>query len=245
MRDPISPATARRGFLGRLAGAAAALAGGGLLAREAGAQAAQAAVQAPTSAAWDMSWVERVTGAHRQVFDAPEIADGTALHQARSWMAGYAEVYGAKDADMSAVIVVRHAAIPMVLDDAFWARYEVAKQLANPEEGEKVVLKDPASGELPRRNPFLSANVQPKDRYALIWPDGGLDALIGRGAIVLACNLALRRAVSMAARTDRVSAEAARATVLAHLVPGVVVMPNGIFAVTRAQEAGCRYIRAT
>jgi hypothetical protein len=212
MRDPISPATARRGFLGRLAGAAAALSGGGLLAREAGAQAAQAAVQAPTSAAWDMSWVERVTGAHRQVFDAPEIADGTALHQARSWMAGYAEVYGAKDADMSAVIVVRHAAIPMVLDDAFWARYEVAKQLANPEEGEKVVLKDPASGELPRRNPFLSANVQPKDRYALIWPDGGLDALIGRGAIVLACNLALRRAVSMAARTDRVSAEAARAS---------------------------------
>jgi intracellular sulfur oxidation DsrE/DsrF family protein len=179
------------------------------------------------------------------VFDAPEIADGTALHQARSWMAGYAEVYGAKDVDMSAVIVVRHAAIPMVLDDAFWGRYEVAKQLANPEDGEPVGLKDPATGELPRRNPFLSANVKAGDRYGLIWPDGGLDALIGRGAIVLACNLALRRAVSMAARTDKVSAEAARATVLAHLVPGVVVMPNGIFAVTRAQEAGCRYIRAT
>ena len=243
MRELLSHATPRRGFLGRLAGAAAAVAGGGLLTRDATAQGAPPAALA--SSAWDMSWVERVTGAHRQVFDAPAIADGTALHQARTWMAGYAEVYGAKDADMSAVIVIRHAAIPMVLDDAFWARYEVAKQLANPEDGEKVVLKDPTSGELPRRNPFLSANVQPKDRYALIWPDGGLDALIGRGAIVLACNLALRRAVSMAARTDKVSAEAARATVLAHLVPGVVVMPNGIFAVTRAEEAGCRYIRAT
>jgi hypothetical protein len=179
------------------------------------------------------------------VFDAPEIADGTALHQARSWMAGYAEVYAARDADMSAVIVVRHAAIPMVLDDTLWSRYEVAKQLANPDEGEPVVLKDPASGELPRRNPFLSANAKPGDRYGVIWPDGGLDALIGRGAIVLACNLALRRAVSIVAKADRVSPDAARATVLAHLVPGVVVMPNGIFAVTRAQEAGCRYIRAT
>jgi intracellular sulfur oxidation DsrE/DsrF family protein len=51
--------------------------------------------------------------------------------------------------------------------------------------------------------------------------------------------------VSIVAKADRVSPDAARATVLAHLVPGVVVMPNGIFAVTRAQEAGCRYIRAT
>ncbi|HEU4628413.1 MAG TPA: hypothetical protein VFS08_01670, partial [Gemmatimonadaceae bacterium] len=248
MRDSLSRATPRRGFLGRLAGAAAALAGGGLLTRADAAHAAPVTTTsaAPTGAAWDMSWVERVTGAHRQVFDAPEIADGTVLHQARSWLAGYAEVYGAKDAEMSAVLVIRHAAIPMVLDDAFWTRYELGERLANPDGGgEKVVLKDPATGALARRNPFLSANVRPGDRYAVIWPDGGLDALIGRGAIVLACNLALRRAVSIVAKADEVSAEAARATVLAHLVPGVVVMPNGIFAVTRAEEAGCRYIRGT
>lgn len=245
MRDLLSPATPRRGFLGRLAGAAAAIAGGALLTRATDAHAAAPAA-APASAAWDMSWVERVTGAHRQVFDAPEIAEGTVLHQARSWMAGYAEVYGAKDAEMSAVLVIRHAAIPMVLDDVLWSRYEIGKQLANPEGGgEKVVLKDPATGELTRRNPFLSANAKPGDRFSMIWPDGGLDALIGRGAIVLACNLALRRAVSIVAKADKVSADAARATVLAHLVPGVVVMPNGIFAVTRAEEAGCRYIRAT
>ena len=40
-------------------------------------------------------------------------------------------------------------------------------------------------------------------------------------------------------------AEEARKTVLANLVPGVIVMPSGIFAVTRAQEAGCQYIRAS
>ena len=243
MRELLSQATPRRGFLGRLAGAAAAVAGGGLLTRDATAQGAPPAALA--SSAWDMSWVERVTGAHRQVFDAPAIADGTALHQARTWMAGYAEVYGAKDAEMSAVIVVRHAAIPMVLDDTLWSRLELGKQLAHPSEGEPVMLKDPATGELPRRNPFLSTNNKAGDRHGLIWPDGGVDALIGRGAIVLACNLALRRAVSLVTKVDKVSAESARATVLAHLVPGVVVMPSGIFAVTRAQEAGCQYIRAT
>ena len=69
----------------------------------------------------------------------------------------YAEVYGAKEADMSAVLVIRHAAIPMVLNDEMWRRLNVAKELASAPEGSRVVLKDPASGELPTRNPFLNA----------------------------------------------------------------------------------------
>ena len=251
MSDPLAHATPRRGFLGRLAAAGAALAGAGVAARALGAQAAVAPAAAPATAAapaadspWDMSWVERVRGPHRQVFDAPELAEGTVLHQARSWMAGFAEVYGAKDADMSAVIVIRHAAIPMVLNDALWERLEVAKALAEAEDG-KVVLKDSATGALPRRNPFLNANVGPNDRWSMLWPDGGLDTLMRRGAIVLACNLALRRATALVQRTDKVAADEARRTVLANLLPGVVVMPSGIFAVTRAQEAGCQYIRGT
>jgi hypothetical protein len=252
MPDPLPPdLTPRRGFLGRLAAAGAALAGAGVVARGLGAQAA-AASPAPAAAppppragaAWDMSWVERVKGAHRQVFDAPELAEGTVLHQARSWMSGFAEVYGTKDEEMSAVLVIRHAAIPMVLNDALWERAQVAKALAEAPEG-KVVLKDAATGELPRRNPFLNANVGPDAPHSMLWPDGGLDTLIARGAIVLACNLALRRAVSLVQRADRVTPDVARRTVLANLLPGVVVMPSGIFAVTRAQEAGCQYIRAT
>ena len=64
-------------------------------------------------------------------------------------------------------------------------------------------------------------------------------------AIVLCCDLALRRLVSLVAQADRVPAAQAKEKVLANLVPGTIVMPSGIFAVTRAQEAGCQYIRAT
>ena len=244
MSDPLAHVTPRRGFLGRLAAAGAALAGGGVVARGLGAQ-APAPAQAPRAgAAWDMSWVDRVKGAHRQVFDAPDLVDATVLHQARVWMSGFAEVYGTKDTDMSAVLVLRHAAIPMVLNDALWDRAQVGKALAEAEDG-KVVLRDPATGELARRNPFLNANTKADDRHSMLWPDGGLDTLIARGAIVLACNLALRRAVGLVQRADKVPAEEARKTVLANLVPGVIVMPSGIFAVTRAQEAGCQYIRAS
>ncbi len=33
--------------------------------------------------------------------------------------------------------------------------------------------------------------------------------------------------------------------VVASLVPGVILMPSGIFAVARAQEAGCHYMRSS
>lgn len=246
MRDPIMQPTPRRGFVGRLLGGAAALAGGAVLGREARAQVpASTASTAPRAdSRWDMSWTERVTGAHRQVFDAPEIAEGTVLHQARTWMSGYAEVYGATDAAMSAVLVIRHAAVPMVANDLLWDSLELGAKVAEMS-ADRQPVKDPATGAPARRNPFLNANVKSGDRHSMLWPDGGLDTLLQRGAIVLACDLAMRRLVGLVAQKEKVNATRAKEIVLANLVPGVIVMPSGIFAVTRAQEAGCQYIRAT
>jgi hypothetical protein len=183
---------------------------------------------------WDDSWVRRVKGRHKQVFDAPEMANGTVLHQARTYLKGYEVVYGAKDSDMSAVLVIRHAAVPMVVGDELWHRYDF---------GREDKLKDPTTGRRTKRNPFIS--VKSDDRHSIVWPDGGLDTLIARGAIVLACNLALTGLAGMIAQKEKLDRDKARERLLANLVPGVIVMPSGIFAVARAQEAGCHYIRAT
>jgi len=190
----------------------------------------------PVAAEWDMSWVEKVTGTYRMVFDAPEIAEGTVLHQARVYLSGYAEVHGTKDQETSAVLVIRHAAIPMVANDRLWDELEL---------GKRFKVKDAESGKPARRNPFLNANAPRGAKHAAIWPDGGLDTLIGRGSIALACNLALFRLVRLIAEKDKVENPAARQKALANLVPGVIVQPSGIFAVARAQAAGCDYIRAT
>ncbi len=189
-----------------------------------------------SAADWDMSWVDRITGTYRMVFDAPEVADGTVLHQARVYLSGYAEVNGTKDADTSAVMVIRHAAIPLVANDLLWDELEL---------GKRFKVKDAETGKDARRNPFLNANAPRGAKYALIWPDGGLETLIGRGCVALACNLALFRLVSMIAKRDKVDNRAAREKALGNLIPGVVVQPSGIFAVARAQAAGCDYIRAT
>jgi hypothetical protein len=221
----------RRGFLARLLGSTAALALGGTTTATATSTAAPLRARDP----WDDSWVQRITGGHRQVFDAPDIAEGTVLHQARVFMQGYADVYGTTDADTSAVLVIRHKAIPMVLDDAAWDRYGL---------GKRFKLKDPASGKTAKRNPFI--NVQPDDEFSLVWADGGLDKLQARGAIVLACNLALGFfASTVIAKADKVDRDEAKRRAQAALLPGVILQPSGIFAVARAEEAGCHYIQST
>jgi hypothetical protein len=234
----------RRSFLGRLAGGVAVLGLTGLVTTPAEAEEPDLdptglerdPLAETPGQTWDMSWVDRVTGKYRQVFDAPEIAEGAVVHQARVFMSGFGEVYGAKDPELSAVMVIRHAAIPMAANDRLWDELEL---------GKRFKLKDPETGKHARRNPFLNANTPKDAKYGLIWPDGGLDTLIGRGAIALCCNLALFRLVSMVAKKDKIETGPAREKALANLVQGVIVQPSGIFAVARAEAAGCQYIRAT
>lgn len=232
MNDP----TPRRQFVGRVLGGAAAIAAAPVLSLADAAADAHPPVADPSSqqGTWDMSWVDRITGDHRMVFDSPEISEGLGMSHVRNWTAGTAEVYGARDDQMSAVLVIRHAGVPMVMGDAWWDKYEL---------GKAYTLKDPTTGEEARRNPYI--NYKEGDRFVTTWPDAGLDTLIGRGVIVLACHLALRNRASGFARRDGRPVADVYAEMRASLVPGVTVVPNGIFAVGRAQQAGCGFIRST
>ncbi len=215
----------RREFLKQASLLAAGSVAAGAVAGTADAQAPQAP-QAQGS--YDMSWAAKVTGKYRMAFDAPEISGGVALHQVRSFLAGYSTVYGLTDADLSAVLIVRHAAVPMVLGDALWA---------DAPWGEKEELKDPVTGEVAKKNPFV--NVPGGAEHAVTWADGTLDKLIARGVIVLACDLALGNAAGQLARRRNIPAQDARKLISDNLVPGVVRMPSGIFATCHAQGVGC------
>ena len=220
--------TERREFLRQ----ASLLAAGSLAASSLSAQGTAAAQ--PTANTYDMSWVDRVTGKYRMVFDAPEVSDGTSLHQVRSFLAGYAAVYGLADSDLSAVLVVRHAAMPMVLGDALWADGAF---------GEMSKIKTPGSAdEHAKLNPFIKVSAE--RRFGLTWPDGALDTLMSRGVIVLACDLALSNAAGQIARGRSITRPEAAALITEHLLPGVYRMPTGVFATCRAQAAGCGFLQA-
>lgn len=182
---------------------------------------------------WDMSWTERVTGRHRMCFDAHEISEGVCLHQARSFLAGYNTVYGLNDSDVSAVLVIRHSAVPMVMNDTLWEDGWLA---------ERTELKDPVTNEPAKRNPFI--NVPTGAQHALTWPDGALDTLISRGVIVLACDLALNNFAGLIARHRGIPRTDGRDLVMQNLIPGIYKMPTGVFATCHAQQLGCGVLNA-
>lgn len=183
---------------------------------------------------WDLSWVDRIQGQHRQVFDCPEIAEGAALSQARLFLHDYKDVYKLTDADIRAVLVVRHKAFPIVLNDAIWERYDFIGK-------KRTKLKDPTTGKWARRNPFL--NAKKDDEYSLVWDDGGLDALISQGVIVLACNLAMVHFAGIIAKETQQEPGTVQDEVRKALVPGVTLVPSGVFGVIRSEQAGCNYLR--
>ena len=217
-------AAPRRAFLGRLAASIVALGATGRPLAAAG----RTLDRSPVA---DDAWTARLTGKHKAVFDAPEISEGVVVANAWVFLHSYTTAERLSDAELSAVVVIRHAAISLVLDDAMWAKYDV---------GRHVKLKDPATKKWARRNVFWRA--APGDDAKAGYT---LDALRARGVTLLGCELALKRMIGTIAKRTSQQPAAVGAELRAHLIPGLELAPSGIYAVTRAQELGCSYVRST
>jgi hypothetical protein len=240
--EPLSPAASpRREFLGRLATAAAALAATACVS---GAGGVAVAAPAPVPDApklppmpplpaleFDDAWTNKLTGKYRAVFDSPEIEDGTAVFNAYSFMKGFEDMYTLSDANVNAVVVIRHRAIPMILDDELWDRYKL---------GEYAKVKDPTTNKWALRNPFWAPD--PKDTSSTAY---ALETLVKRGLIVLGCALATRGFAGILASRTKDKPDAVFDELRRHLIPTAILQPSGIFAVMRAQVSGCHYMRST
>lgn len=220
----------RRNFLGRLATGAAVAAGAmGLDPKQ---LAAETRIR-PVSDKWDMSWVDRVNGKFRAVFDSPKIDDGGEIWRAATWRSQIIDVYGVKDADVNPVLVIRHAAIPLVMNDAFWGRHKI---------GKKRKIKDPTTGKTAEHNP-IGGDPCAKDMPAWM-ADSQIARFVERGGIVLACNFAFGLIVHMEEEADKEHAKEARARALSYMLPGVILQPSGFFGLLEAQRAGCQLFTA-
>jgi hypothetical protein len=154
--DSVTP---RRQFIGELAAGAAALAA---VACSPAAAATSASSQAPAPAAppsaskhssmpetseltWDTSWMNRITAKHKVVFDSPQINDGDALYNAAGYFDWVKDVFKTGDSDSSIVVVLRHAAVPMLYNDAMWAKYDF---------GAETKTTDPSTKKAAKRNVY-------------------------------------------------------------------------------------------
>ncbi len=175
----------------------------------------------------DEAWLTRLTGKHRQVFDAVTPNDGWGLAFAANFVTANMKAYDLPQSDVTAVLSLRHMATPLALNDAMWSKYKLGQMLKVTDKGTNA----PAT-----RNVF--SNTHAGD---IAVPGVGVAELISRGVVVTACNMALTAFSGMAAAAAGLPPEGALKEWVANLIPGVVVVPAGVLAVNRAQEHHCTY----
>jgi hypothetical protein len=221
--EDLSASTPRRGFVKSIAAGAAALVAAGSWS-----PAWAAANPNEESPALSDAWVAKIRGKHKQVFDATSPNGGFAPAFALNFMQGYKDTHNSPASDLTAVISFRHFAMPMVLNDSVWAKYHI---------GEIIGVTDPKTSAPATRNIFRDA--------VPLSPGLTYEQLLARPSIIMtACNVALTVISGLAAPKAGVSADVAKAEWTAGLIPGVNLVPSGVYAISRAQEAGCSYCNA-
>lgn len=143
---------------------------------------------------------------------------------------------GSPENDCGVVVVLRHDAIPYSMGNQLWEKYKF---------GEMFKIDDGATKAPATSNPFW----QPKPGTYTVPGIGavqiGINELQANGVMFCACNMALTVYSAVVAQQTNQDAAAVLKEWQAGLLPGVQLVPSGVWAVGRAQEHGCSYCFAS
>lgn len=176
------------------------------------------------------AWFKKVKGTHRVVYDAPEPHMGFPF----IWAWAFYQTNNQTDTpddDMTAVVVLRHNGIPFAMEDGLWKKYKF---------GETFNITDNTTGAPAVRNPFYL----PKEGDYPIPGIDGIKALQDRGVMVCVCDLALTVYSGATAQNMELNPEEVKKEWVAGVLPGIQIVPSGVWALGRAQEHKCAYIYA-
>ncbi len=176
------------------------------------------------------NWFKKIKGNHRVVFDAAEPNNAFGI----IWTWGFYltnNQTGAPDSDITAVCVFRHNAIPFALEDKLWSKYKL---------GEVFQINDNRTQAPATRNPYYNAT----DGDFPINGVDGIKKMQDRGAMFCACNLALSVYSGIVAKKMGLDPETVRKEWVSGVLPGVQIVPAGIWALERAERHDCAYIFA-
>jgi intracellular sulfur oxidation DsrE/DsrF family protein len=172
------------------------------------------------------AWFNKINGSHKIVYDATSAHDGFPIIWAWVFMFTNNQT-GTPDNDLATVVVFRHLAIALAMEDQLWAKYKLGKHFN---------IKDKATNTPSVRNPYWF----PKEGE-MPQPGMSIKELQDRGAMFCVCDMALTINSKMIARNMGLSAEEVKKDWMAGLLPGIQVVPSGVWALDRAQQRGCSY----
>ncbi len=174
-------------------------------------------------------WLDTIPGTHKQLYDMPEVNQGMGLVWSWAFLTTGAPAYGLPEKDLGVVIVLRHNAIALALNDSAWAKYKL---------GEVFKIEDPDTRAPAARNPFYHMP------GAFAVPDASLQKLISRGVKVAVCKLAISISSGTVAQKKGLKHDDVNQDWIDAVYPGIQVVPSGVVACNGAASRGCSYIFA-
>lgn len=186
----------------------------------------------------DETWLNSLTGKQKQVFDMPNPTHGLGIIHIRNYLKAWKDNYNLEHPQVNAVGTLYYMTVPLGLTDPMWAKYKL---------GEAIKETDKKTDAFAVRNIYQKVDAGEATmsiKGIADWPaDTAMEALQKKGALFIMCNNALNFWAMNIAQATGQTHEAVRAEFLAHLVPGVVVVPAMVMAVDQAQARGCSYMR--
>jgi intracellular sulfur oxidation DsrE/DsrF family protein len=216
----------RRDFLGKVTGVAALM---GVASLVNPARAEEDLHLFTGNAADPDEWFKGVKGKHRIVFDCTEPKDIFPFVWPKIFMMTNAAT---GSPDSTAVVVLRHSAIPFALQDNLWAKYKL---------GEMFKVNDPETKTFALRNPFWKPKPDDFSAPGIGVIPLGIPELQASGIMFCACDMAMTVYSAVIAGNTKQENAVVKKEWLDNMIPGIPAMPSGVWAVGRAQEHGCGY----
>jgi intracellular sulfur oxidation DsrE/DsrF family protein len=223
--------THRRGFLGLIAAGATAIGISSLAPLHLDAAPLIAAGKEDNDMETPDEWFNKIKGKHRIVFDSthPEGLFPFAWPRVFLMTNG---MTGSPASDCGVVVVLRHTSIAYAFEDRLWEKYKF---------GELFKAQDPATKAPATHNPFW----KPKSGAFKLPGVGevqlGINELQADGVMFCVCEAAITVYSAAVADGMKVDAAEVKKDWLSGLLPGIMPVPSGVWAVGRAQEHHCGY----
>jgi intracellular sulfur oxidation DsrE/DsrF family protein len=176
------------------------------------------------------SWFKNAKGSHRIVYDASEPHEGFAFIWSWVFYLTNNET-GVADNDMTAMVVLRHNAMPFALEDRLWKKYNL---------GEVFKVKDNITQKSATRNPYYI----PQQGDFPVPGIEGMQKMQSRGAMFCVCNMALKVYSGIVANAGKLDPQEVYKDWVSGVLKDVQIVPSGVWAISRAQEHRFAYCYA-
>jgi intracellular sulfur oxidation DsrE/DsrF family protein len=176
-------------------------------------------------------WFNQIKGKHRIIFDATHPEGVMPFAWPRVFLLTNDKT-GTPAKDCNAVVVLRHNAIPFAFGDQLWKKYKF---------GNKFKIDDPVTGTVAIRNPFWQPAKGDFSLPGVGEVQIGINELQAEGVMFCVCEMAITVQSNVIATAMKIDPQEVKKEWMAGVLPGIKIVPSGVWAVGRAQEHNCSY----